>query len=652
MPLAHSAVGIAAYCALQKGQPVSPVKPKLGLLIACLFLALLPDIDLLFGAVMGDPNRYHFGLSHSLPIALVAGVAVGSLIARTSQAFAAWKVLVCCVLVALSHPVMDFFAEDNSAPFGVPLLWPFSELRFSSPVALFGDVVREGQTIPAYVLSLFNRNNAWSLCVEVLFGAILLLPLILRRVRQRLVPAGLAGVLLGMSLLLYYGIQIEPRWIQVTGQTLPHAGVTRPFTIAHLSDLHLSRITLRERQLAERLESAAPQLTVLTGDVFDPIGESHKTQLGEELGTLVEFIAGLPGEKFLVWGEGILNNRHLLGRALQKAGVRILEDESILSDGVPGVSVTGKLPELALFAVQGEASSCLAGGPTSLNSFLHYRSGDAYLWRDYEFTGDFRHEDGGLGLTFYSQYSRTCDRFYRLRLNDASRMTIAPHGTGPVTGVTTTRSVFRPDRWYRFRIQCLTNPDHTRIQARFWPRESGEPNDWEIVCRDDSDLRLGRGTVGVWVNGAAEAKNFDNLRVARHNRGEGLMAEGFDGAQVDPATWFTERRFETTVRPLHPSAFDLLIVHSPEIVQSYDISGFDLMLAGDTHGGQICWPTGAPVRVNRELPEGWSSGTHAHGSMMVSVSRGVGTSKLPIRLFCRPEVSLITITPAESHESR
>lgn len=652
MPVAHSAVGIAAYCALKKGQPVSAVKPKLTLLFACLFLALLPDFDLVLAAAAGDPNRYHSGPSHSLFVALVAGIAVGTLIARKRQTSAAWKALACCVLVSMSHPVLDFFAEDNSAPFGVPLLWPFIGDHFSSPMVLFGDVVRDGQTVPAYILSLCNRNNFWSLSVEILFAAMLLFAWLLWQIRPRLLPVIAVGTLLGIVSLLYYGLQIEPRWLRVGNLKLLHAGISQPFTIAHLSDLHLSRITLRERQLAERLESAAPQITVFTGDIFDPIGEGHKAQLGEEVFALIEFVAELPGEKYLVWGEGLLNNRHLLGDALQKAGVRVLEDESVLSEAVPGFSVTGKLPELARFTVRADSNSYLMGGPTELNSFLHYQAGDSFLWRDYEFTGDFRHEDGGLGLTFYSQYSRTCDRFYRLRLNDAAQMTVAPHGTGPVKGVTTTESVFQSNRWYQFRIQCLTELDRTTIRARCWPRGTDEPNRWEVVCHDVSDLRLDRGTVGVWVNGDAGTKSFDNLRLARHNRGEELMAERFDGDRIDPRRWFTERRFEDAVHPLRPSAFDLLIVHSPEMIRSYEISGFDLMLAGDTHGGQICWPTGAPVLKQKELPEGWYSGMHDHGSMTVNISRGVGTSSFPIRLFCRPEVSLITVTPATSHETR
>ncbi len=74
----------------------------------------------------------------------------------------------------------------------------------------------------------------------------------------------------------------------------------------------------------------------------------------------------------------------------------------------------------------------------------------------------------------------------------------------------------------------------------------------------------------------------------------------------------------------------------------------DLAFAGHTHGGQVRLPLiGAlwtPPGSGRYVA-GWYSMSEAPRARMY-VSRGVGTSVLPVRFLCRPEVALITLQPA------
>lgn len=88
----------------------------------------------------------------------------------------------------------------------------------------------------------------------------------------------------------------------------------------------------------------------------------------------------------------------------------------------------------------------------------------------------------------------------------------------------------------------------------------------------------------------------------------------------------------------HPETPQIVITHSPgafPVIPSH----VDLTLAGHTHGGQICLPGGyplspVPTRCTKEL----MSGYHRHGNKQIYISRGLGTSILPIRLFCPPEI--------------
>jgi uncharacterized protein len=80
--------------------------------------------------------------------------------------------------------------------------------------------------------------------------------------RRRLLVAVVLAIGLGLAV---YAFGIEPGWIEVTRHRVL-APVTRPLTIAHLSDLHTSGVGGRERALLEILEREKPDVIVLTGD--------------------------------------------------------------------------------------------------------------------------------------------------------------------------------------------------------------------------------------------------------------------------------------------------------------------------------------------------------------------------------------------------
>lgn len=88
---------------------------------------------------------------------------------------------------------------------------------------------------------------------------------------------------------------------------------------------------------------------------------------------------------------------------------------------------------------------------------------------------------------------------------------------------------------------------------------------------------------------------------------------------------------------------------SPQILLSHNPLGFDgvpdecetLVLAGDTHGGQIYLPSWAWRLLGYEKNEKYNYGLFSKGKKRLFVSRGIGTSHLPLRFFRRPEVVAI-----------
>jgi uncharacterized protein len=88
------------------------------------------------------------------------------------------------------------------------------------------------------------------------------------------------------------------------------------------------------------------------------------------------------------------------------------------------------------------------------------------------------------------------------------------------------------------------------------------------------------------------------------------------------------------------------LVHAPDIVSEWVLAGFDLILAGHTHGGQIRMPIVGALVTNCTLPSALAGGAHRVGAGWLHVSPGLGTSKFaPVRFLCRPEVTLLRLIP-------
>lgn len=94
------------------------------------------------------------------------------------------------------------------------------------------------------------------------------------------------------------------------------------------------------------------------------------------------------------------------------------------------------------------------------------------------------------------------------------------------------------------------------------------------------------------------------------------------------------------------------VIHAPyqRVLDHFTENSADLILAGHTHGGQICIPGFGAVVANCDLPTWRAKGLHDWQNngrtTPVNVSGGIGTSRFaPIRIACRPEAVLLTLTP-------
>ena len=90
-------------------------------------------------------------------------------------------------------------------------------------------------------------------------------------------------------------------------------------------------------------------------------------------------------------------------------------------------------------------------------------------------------------------------------------------------------------------------------------------------------------------------------------------------------------------------AFKIMVCHSPAKYAESAGAGYSLYLAGDTHGGQICLPGGFVVFSGPTAGRKMASGKWDYNAMTGYTSRGVGTSRIKVRYFCPPEITVITL---------
>ena len=111
-------------------------------------------------------------------------------------------------------------------------------------------------------------------------------------------------------------------------------------------------------------------------------------------------------------------------------------------------------------------------------------------------------------------------------------------------------------------------------------------------------------------------------------------------AGIEDAHFYRLENFHRAAHDIPPGAVSILLSHTPEAYRHAAHAGFDLMLSGHTHGGQICLPGGIPVLTDADSPRAFARGAWRYHDMIGYTSAGAGTCIVDVRLNCPPEVTL------------
>ena len=87
-------------------------------------------------------------------------------------------------------------------------------------------------------------------------------------------------------------------------------------------------------------------------------------------------------------------------------------------------------------------------------------------------------------------------------------------------------------------------------------------------------------------------------------------------AGIDDAHYYRVDNIEKAASEIPDNGFSILLSHTPEIYRQAAHGGFDLLVSGHTHGGQICLPGSIPITLDSVLPRHMGSGPWKHREMV------------------------------------
>lgn len=126
------------------------------------------------------------------------------------------------------------------------------------------------------------------------------------------------------------------------------------------------------------------------------------------------------------------------------------------------------------------------------------------------------------------------------------------------------------------------------------------------------------------------------VKILQNSNARNLYIIGLD----DNYTWNDD--FFKAIHNVPENALKILFAHAPNIVEKIDTEGINLILSGHTHGGQVILPFIGPIVTNQvcNAKREYISGLYNDEGTKLYVNKGIGTSVIPIRFLCKPEVTL------------
>ena len=138
----------------------------------------------------------------------------------------------------------------------------------------------------------------------------------------------------------------------------------------------------------------------------------------------------------------------------------------------------------------------------------------------------------------------------------------------------------------------------------------------------------------------------DESAVIKKGEGKILVSGISDREVLHYSNSGKSEEFRETLNSLarNHDMYQILLAHRPELIDYYSEANFDLVFSGHAHGGQVRLPfLGGLVAPGQGLFPKYTENVHVVGNTSMVISRGLGNSLIPQRLFNPPEIVVVTL---------
>ncbi|NLZ92502.1 MAG: metallophosphoesterase [Firmicutes bacterium] len=145
------------------------------------------------------------------------------------------------------------------------------------------------------------------------------------------------------------------------------------------------------------------------------------------------------------------------------------------------------------------------------------------------------------------------------------------------------------------------------------------------------------------MDNAYEVINKNGSRIGLLGVADPAVQQSEESYLWDNSTSYVEAELKDLLDDIDTS-FNILLSHRPELFNLYRDLQADLVFSGHAHGGQIRMPfIGGLAAPNQGLFPKYTAGVYSSGATSMVVSRGLGNSIFPLRVFNRPELVVVTL---------
>lgn len=143
---------------------------------------------------------------------------------------------------------------------------------------------------------------------------------------------------------------------------------------------------------------------------------------------------------------------------------------------------------------------------------------------------------------------------------------------------------------------------------------------------------------------------LDNQKIEVFNDNDSIDIIGLSDTSFIESDWLeyagnTKTKNLLTTLTEDSSNFKILLSHRPELFDIYSNSNVNLIFSGHAHGGQIRLPfIGGLIAPNQGFFPKLTEGIHTSNNTSMIISRGLGNSIIPVRIFNRPELIVVTLS--------